>query len=247
MQDPVHSDELKAKAAVALILAFVAGVVDIIGYLSFGGMFTAHLTGDTVHLGQKVLDQQWAGAITAATIIAAFVGGSLVGRAVIEIGARRNLRSITVVTLALEAALLSAVVLSETANPLLLLSLLAVAMGMQTATLTRVGPLTIHTTFITGMLNKLAQLLSHATFLTYDLVHGSKSARQSRSQVLRNARFIFSLWFLYLSGAVAGTWMHGRWKIHALLLPVCLLGAVAAFVRFVAPLSLQEEREISER
>jgi hypothetical protein len=29
-------------------------------------------------------------------------------------------------------------------------------MGTQTATLTRIGPLTIHTTFVTGMLNKFA-------------------------------------------------------------------------------------------
>jgi hypothetical protein len=40
------------------------------------------------------------------------------------------------------------------------LATLAAAMGIQTATLTGIGPLTAHTTFVTGMINKLAALES---------------------------------------------------------------------------------------
>ncbi len=50
MPDPLNASHRYTKDIVALVLAFVAGTVDIIGYISFGGMFTAHLTGDTVHL-----------------------------------------------------------------------------------------------------------------------------------------------------------------------------------------------------
>ena len=40
------------KLFVALILTFVSGLVDIIGYLGIYHFFTAHLTGTTVQLGR---------------------------------------------------------------------------------------------------------------------------------------------------------------------------------------------------
>ena len=57
-------------------------------------------------------------------------------------------------------------------------------MGLQTATLTRIGPLTIHTTFVTGMLNKFAQLLAHGMYHAYDLLR-ARSDRQTDSQKSR--------------------------------------------------------------
>jgi uncharacterized membrane protein YoaK (UPF0700 family) len=246
MADRQTLNHKKIKGIVALALAFVAGAVDIIGYISFGGIFPAHLTGDTVHLGQHVLDRQWSEALSAGVVIVAFLGGSLVGRTAIEVGSRTKVRSIATATLLLEAGLLSAVIVLGSGSQLLLLGLLAAAMGMQTATLTRVGPLTIHTTFVNGMVNKLAQLLSHATFLTYDVFRGSQKALGSRLRVVRRARFIFSVWFLYLLGAIAGSWARAQWKIHALLLPICLI-TVVILVDLIFPLSIEEEREASER
>jgi uncharacterized membrane protein YoaK (UPF0700 family) len=181
MPDPQNASHRYTKDLVALVLAFVAGSVDIIGYISFGGMFTAHLTGDTVHMGQALTGRHRGEALTAGAIILTFFGGSMAGRTIIEVGSRRNMRSVAAATLLLEAGLLSSVLVLGNRNQLLLLVLLAAAMGVQTATLTRIGSLTIHTTFVTGMLNKLAQLLSHAAFLTYDVLCGSQTARYSRS------------------------------------------------------------------
>lgn len=55
-----------------------------------------------------------------------------------------------------------------------ILSLFAGAMGIQTATLTRIGPLTVHTTFVTGRRNKLAQLVTRWIFLEHD-IHGANA------------------------------------------------------------------------
>ena len=246
MADRQIMNHKKIKGIVALVLAFVAGAVDIIGYISFGGIFSAHLTGDTVHMGQHLLDRQWSGALSAGVVILAFLVGSLIGRTAIEVGSRMKVRSIATATLLLECGLLSAVILFKSGSQFLLLGLLAAAMGMQTATLTRVGPLTIHTTFVTGMVNKLAQLLSHAMFLAYDVFRESPIALGSRSRIMRSARFIFSIWFLYLLGAIAGTWARAQWKMHALLLPICLI-TVLILVDLISPLSIEEEREASER
>jgi uncharacterized membrane protein YoaK (UPF0700 family) len=234
------------KSLVALILAFVAGIVDIIGYISFGREFTAHLTGDTVHMGQALAERHWWAALTAGAIILTFFGGSMAGRTIIEIGSRRRLRSVAAATLLLEAGLLSSVLVLGNRNHLLRLVLLATAMGVQTATLTRVGSLTIHTTFVTGMVNKLAQLLSHAAFLTYDVLCGSQAARNPRFRVLRESRFIFSVWFFYLLGAIFGTQAGSRWQTEALLLPAGLV-AILVLVDLIVPLSIEEEREVFER
>jgi uncharacterized membrane protein YoaK (UPF0700 family) len=246
MPDRQNASHRHTKGIVALILAFVAGIVDIIGYISFGRVFTAHLTGDTVHMGQALTDRHWREALTAGAIILTFFGGSMVGRTIIEIGSRRKVRSVAAATLLLEAGLLSSVLLLGNRNQLLLLALLAAAMGVQTATLTRVGSLTVHTTFVTGMVNKLAQLLSHAAFLTYDVLCGSQTARNPRFRVLRQSRFIFSVWFFYLLGAIIGTQARSRWQMEALLLPVGLV-ALLILVDLIVPLSIEEERESFER
>jgi uncharacterized membrane protein YoaK (UPF0700 family) len=132
MVEAFRTRRTRAKAAVALVLAFAAGCVDIIGYLSFGHVFTAHLTGNTICLGQGIIETRRDQAAKAAIIIAVFVIGTIVGRTIIEIGSRRAMRSVAMTSLLLEAALIAVVVPSVMYSPMSL----AAAMGVQTATLT---------------------------------------------------------------------------------------------------------------
>jgi uncharacterized membrane protein YoaK (UPF0700 family) len=235
----------RVKAAVAIALSFAAGCADVIGYISFGHSFIAHMTGNTVHLGEGLIEANWMQVGKAAALIAAFLAGSIFTRSIIEAACRLRVRSIAVIALALEAGLIAAAVFSWR-HELQSLLLLAAAMGVQTAVLTRVGSLTVHTTFVTGMLNKLAQLLSHASFLTYDQLRGSPTASKSRSKVLAESRFMFGVWFLYLLGAGVGTLTRSRWGISALWLPVVLV-CLIALVDLISPLAIEEERDTSER
>jgi uncharacterized membrane protein YoaK (UPF0700 family) len=50
------------KAVVALAVTFVAGFVDIVGYLAIYRLFTAHVTGTTVHLGRDLASRLTHGA-----------------------------------------------------------------------------------------------------------------------------------------------------------------------------------------
>jgi uncharacterized membrane protein YoaK (UPF0700 family) len=245
MAEPSNRQRRRIKAVVALLLTFAAGCVDIIGYLTFGHIFTAHLTGNTVHLGEWLIEARFPDAVKAAAIIAVFVAGSIVGRAAIEVGSRFRLRNVAVVTLVLEGVLIASV-LPAGRSELFSLLMLAAAMGVQTATLTRIGSLTIHTTFVTGMLNKLAQLLSHIFFLSYDVLRGSRAAVASRWQAFHNASFIFSVWSFYVGGAATGTLMKFRFGMHALFLPGTLV-LILAVVDLVSPLAIEEERDVPER
>jgi uncharacterized membrane protein YoaK (UPF0700 family) len=254
----------KHKIAVALVLTFVSGLVDIVGFLGVYRLFTAHLTGTTVHLGQSLVLRNRTDAMAALAIVAAFFFGSVAGRAIIEVGGRRKFRNIASVTLAIEAAMIAFVaesnLPSEHVGALLISSLshihlylyvaiLAGAMGVQTATVTGVGPLTVHTTFVTGMVNKLAQLVSRISFRTYDFLRGQRDTperRKEQSTESQQAIFVFSIWVVYLLGAAGGTASYVKWGFRALFVAIAglVLGIATDLVR---PLSVAEEREQAER
>jgi uncharacterized membrane protein YoaK (UPF0700 family) len=252
----------KSKIAVALVLTFVSGLVDVVGYVGIFHLFAAHVTGTTVHLGQGIVLGRRTDVIAASSIVAAFFLGGVIGRAIIQAGARRRFRNIASVTLGIEAAMIAFVaagnVASARAGAALIpgmahtygyLAILAAAMGMQTATLTGIGPLTVHTTFVTGMVNKLAQLVSRILFRGYDFLRGHDDTAEKRTEQSverKHAIFIFSIWVCYVLGAAGGTASFIRWGFRALFVGIAgLMVGIAADV--ARPLSVEEEREQSER
>ncbi|MGC1382874.1 MAG: YoaK family protein [Candidatus Acidiferrales bacterium] len=249
---------LVPKAVAALILTLCSGIVDIIGYLGIFHLFTAQMTGTTVDLAHGLVSGNRSRATLAAVIVAAFYLGSVLGRIIIEIGGRIGLSKIASVTLAIEVALVTGVAYAATTiwklttpNPApsaavgICVAALAAAMGLQTATLTGIGPLTVHTTFLTGMINKLAQLTSHLIFETYDAAH-DPALRTKRKRNLARAIFLATIWTCYLAGAASGVWLFSRWALRALYVSSTLLLAVIAIDQ-LWPLSIQEEIEQSER
>ena len=88
----------------AVLLTFVAGWVDIVGYLAVYHLFTANMTGTTVHLGHDLITGQYAAAVIALSVIGAFLLGSVGGRALIEVGARLHVRSIASITITVDRA-----------------------------------------------------------------------------------------------------------------------------------------------
>lgn len=252
-----QTSRARSKAAVALGLTFVAGIVDIVGYISVYHLFVANMTGNTVHLGRNLVIGDWKQATRAATIIVTFVLGSIIGRSIIEAGARRRIKRVATITLLVEAFIILVLIWTtpldfahrpeSLARICWMLGLLASAMGVQTATLTRIGALTIHTTFVTGMLNKLAQSISQWLFWMHDqwqqgrvwvdLLRGSGQNASARTAVLMSG-----IWACYVLGSLVGTWMSLQWGFRSLYLPAALLGLAAA-VDQIQPLSLEEEKD----
>lgn len=120
-------------------------------------------------------------------------------------------------------------------------------MGLQMATLTRIGPLTVYTTFVTGMLNKFAQALSEWLFWVHDELRRNASFTtiwhaSRRHSAFRNGNFVFAIWVSYMAGAVAGTWINSHWSIQSMYIPAAILFLSAAVDQF-RPLSVEEEQE----
>lgn len=255
--NPRHT---RTKSLIALALSFTAGFVDIVGALTVYDLFTAHVTGTTVRLGERIVQRDWGAVLAAIIIVGSFFAASLAGRVLIEAAQRARFKRIASITFAIEVLLLLVVIAigvrhdfnhpRKDAAPVvcLVLALLASAMGLQTASLTKIGPLTVHTTFVTGMLNKLAQVLSLWMFAVFDLSRKSADEKRHAAQAhnsARKARLLVAIWIAYLTGAGCGTWATADLHLKSLYLPCCVL-LVVIIVDRVRPLSIEEEQEQAE-
>lgn len=66
MPAPFPVSPRKTKSAIAFLLTFTAGMVDIVAYVCLYHIFVAHMTGITVHLGTELATAQWAASTASA-------------------------------------------------------------------------------------------------------------------------------------------------------------------------------------
>ena len=99
------------------------------------------------------------------------------------------------------------------------------------------------------MLNKIAQLISHVMFRSYDFLRSkfrSHAAQLDQKRDIQAIVFLSMIWLFHVGGAAAGTWAFSLWGMHALFVAITLL-AVGVVTDQVSPLSIREEQEQSER
>jgi uncharacterized membrane protein YoaK (UPF0700 family) len=193
------------------LLSGVAGAVDGIGYVLLH-VFTAHVTGNTVHVGTDAGRLDLASAWRPAFAIAAFVVGVALGALTREACARHNVAARPAV-LAVSALLLAIFVVvgtsSERASFLALAAPAAVAMGCQNAVMARSSGRRAKT-YITGTMTEFAEAL----------VAAATGSGGDRARSLRRALDRFALWFTYLAGGVMSGAAGTRWGAAAALLPL---------------------------
>ena len=246
------------KVTTALSLTGIGGFVDAVGYIALFQVFTANMSGNSVHVGMYLGNLDLRELARPACAIVAFVVGMTLTRIAMTVAARRKFRRIATFTLAVEALLL---VLFARATPAMnlgqivdlhsaayfaLVALLAFAMGVQTATLTHIGGMTVYTTFVTGTLTKFSESFTRALFWSYDQV--TQPAGRSPQLVrlalkqkdVREATFLLAIWICYLLGAAIGTLSKQRWELRALYLPVVVLIGFIVMDQF-RPIGVQEE------
>jgi uncharacterized membrane protein YoaK (UPF0700 family) len=164
------SDSIKlemTKTGVAVVLTFVAGYVDAVGWLSLDHVFTAQMSGNTVQFAIRLVGGS-GDAWLQGTSILAFFAGLVISGSIIEIGMRQHVRRILVAALAVELPLLgffslAAGGLSHTGDPdrrvYELIAIVAFAMGTQNTSLRMAGILSVFTTHVTGAVSSLSEEL----------------------------------------------------------------------------------------
>lgn len=246
------------KGAAAMVLTLVGGFVDAVGYVALFQIFTANMSGNSVHIGMY-LGKLEPSLARPACAVGAYVLGLIATRIVLEIGARADFSRIASCTLAAEAMLLLVFARTQPKMHLgqftdlrspeyfLLVATLALSMGIQAGTLTRIGALTVYTTFVTGTLTKASESFARFLFWVWDELRLTKSGvlavftRAAKQSDARDALFLAAVWCSYVIGAALGTAAKFRWELRALYVPIALLG-VFIIIDLYRPFGVQEER-----
>lgn len=154
---PARSDPL-SKALV--VLTAVTGIVDAVAFLGLGQIFTAFMTGNILFLGFAVAGGEGLTPLGSITALAAFaagaVAGSRLGVATADRPRRWLLTSATIASALLVSAALTAIGLETVRADLAprhhaVIALTALAMGVRSATMWRLGA-GLNTTLVTGTL-----------------------------------------------------------------------------------------------
>jgi uncharacterized membrane protein YoaK (UPF0700 family) len=231
-----------------LLLAGAAGCLDAVGYLMLG-LFTANMTGNTILLGLSIGREAWADALHNLLALAACVWGAGAGT-VLTRGLRRVSHG-----LALEAVVLAAAMAvwglfgaprGRIAEPAVywLIALLSAAMGIQSATVRRVGEQRVATTYVTGTLTTLATDTATELFDRWSArrtaraaLRGAAGARREppalaqSTQTSRANALMAALWAVYLLGALVGGFAEKHWSMWTVAAPIMvLLGVMASDV-----------------
>jgi uncharacterized membrane protein YoaK (UPF0700 family) len=204
-------------------LSAVAGSTDALSYLGLNQVFPANMTGNTVLLGVGLSTGDYQRAGRSAVALGAFVvGAALAGLLTADYTWRRLLTVGTVCELALLAAAcgwwLSAGADLTSGSQHGLIALVATAMGVQSATVSRLD-VGVSTTFITGTWTEVSLWASA-------LVRGDKSAAHpdARGRHARQASVLLT----YLCAAVLGGYVSDVAGPPAIGIPLGLLAVVAA-------------------
>jgi uncharacterized membrane protein YoaK (UPF0700 family) len=241
VEDPAATKAGPAeKSLLAVVLAAVAGFVDVVGYLALFGIFTAHMSGNSAAFGAAVGRGPAAEIALRGLPILFFVVGVAVAGGVIELLARAKVRSPTAVALSAEVLCLVGLMAYKslgahqelrrnTVTFFVLVALAVGAMAIQTAALRRVGGRTVRTTYVTGMLTRLAEGIVNYAFLRLDVRQGRIGGADGRLR-LRSARtrilLLAGIWGCYAAGGVLGAVLDGRWRLRCLAVPVAVLVVV---------------------
>jgi uncharacterized membrane protein YoaK (UPF0700 family) len=200
-----------------LVLTFVTGLIDALSFLNLGRVFVANMTGNVVFLGFALAGAQGFSIAASVVALAAFLVGALAGgRLGTTTGAHRG-RYLAVVSYwkvaLIGAALAVAIATPASSNTLVLVALLAIAMGLQNAAARGLGVPDLTTTVLTLTLTGLA---------ADSRLAGGRNSRPMR-RVLAAATM--------LAGAAVGAVVAvrlGSSAVLALVLGIEALNAIAA-------------------
>lgn len=211
----------------AILLACVAGMINVIGYLGFEHQAVSHLTGTTSLLGAALSQGHWQAVKHLWGVLIAFCLGAAISGMIIQDSTLRLGRRYGVV-LALESLLLFAAIPLFKQEQILGALLAAMACGLQNAMATTYSGSVVRTTHLSGMFTDLGIGLGH-------LLRGMPLPvrRLSLSGLIISG---------FLGGGVLGAFLFAHYRYDALLAPAILTGVTGiCYVVYVQWLRTRNE------
>jgi len=194
------------------LLAFIAGVINVVGLLGFERQAVTHLTGVTSMLGIAIATADYTKALHVLIAISTFFLGTVISGAIIQESTLKLGRRYSLV-LFMESLLLVGAVPLLYRNLLAGVGLMGVAVGLQNAMATTYSGTVIRTSHVTGMFTDLGIFLGHAL----------------RGNPIELKRVYVSLIVIsaFLCGGLFGTWSFQQFSYSTLYFPAFFIGVAA--------------------
>ncbi len=217
---------------IILLLCLVAGIVDVIGYLNLGRVFTANMTGNIIIMGMAIGNLHTVSFLRSGVAFAGFIAGNPVAR--LFLGSRKPdgpwssrltmLLVIQIVFFFIFAGLAKGLLIP--AIEYSLIALLSFTMGMQTTMARRLGIAGISTTVLT---NNMASVVEDITARLRQLARRDGTAAREGWPVAETLLRIFAI-LIYGGGAVIATVVEQRIPLIAIWIVILTMLIVLGLV-----------------
>ncbi|MCG9790980.1 YoaK family protein [Flavobacterium algicola] len=202
---------------IASLLSFVAGIVNVVGFLSVQRL-TTNVTGHFAFFIDEVFKLHFSDSLIYFLYILFFFMGSFCSNLLIELSTSKNEKFAFVIPTIIESAILVSVaflgqfMIKDYAN-MIAFSLLF-AMGLQNALVTRISNAVVRTTHLTGLFTDLGIEISQLFFYKQ-----REQQIKLRSTIQLRLRIIT---FFFLGGFIGGV-CYSYFNFYVLLIPASML------------------------
>lgn len=221
-----------------ILMASVAGSIDVMSYYKLGHVFTANMTGNTILLGLSVGQGKLTSSLHSLTALGGFFAGAIIGAFIVQ-NTKKGWSHYITLSIAIETLIILMLVFiwfsgEEIINNYLLytsISLSAIAMGIQSATIKHLNIPGVVTTFITGTITSIAMdaitgFENGFKKKVEDGLPGLKLARNLEQRI----ELQMIVFFAYGLTAVITGWLEVRHSLFLPLLPFVLIICVLIIV-----------------
>jgi uncharacterized membrane protein YoaK (UPF0700 family) len=201
---------LKHNLRIASLLSFVAGIVNVVGFLAVQRL-TTNVTGHFAFFVDEVFKLNFWQGFLYFLYIFFFFSGSFVSSFLVELISRKKDNYIYVIPTLIESVILFSVAffgqLFITEHPNLIAFILLFAMGLQNSLVTTISNATVRTTHLTGLFTDLGIELSQLFF------YKQKEQKNRLFSSIKLRMTIISFFFL---GGIVGGIFYSTFKLYVL-------------------------------
>lgn len=215
------SRRLKHNLGIASLLSFVAGIVNVAGFLAVQKL-TTNVTGHFAFFVDEVFKLNFLQSLYYGLYIFFFFLGSFVSNLMVESILRRNAKYVYAIPTIIESFILIVIALSGQflviTYPDILAFILLFAMGLQNSLVTKISNATVRTTHLTGLFTDLGIELSQLFFY---------KEKEQRKKLFASIKLrLMIIHFFFLGGVLAGVF-YSYIQLHVLLIAgIALLAGI---------------------
>ncbi len=210
---------LRHNLQIASLLSFVAGAVNVTGFLAVQRL-TTNVTGHFAFFVDEVFKLHVGQALVYLSYILFFLAGSFFSSFLIELISRRNELSIYIIPVSVEIVILFTIgMLPKTfmiTEPDAIACSLLFAMGVQNSLVTRISNAAVRTTHLTGLFTDLGIELSQLFFY---------KQREQRKKLLSSIRLRLTIIFFFFTGGIVSGILYTRFGLRLLVFVAVFLAS----------------------